>query len=95
MPPAGDDLRRLKKTRRKVWQAADRLLGDLETDPLMGDSCGPPLVGARRLHFWNDKYRLVWYVDEEEREVDVLGCDLKTSNFYTRMAERFAGLIGV
>jgi hypothetical protein len=45
------------------------------------------------VHFWNDAYRLAWRIVVEERRVDVLGCDLKTPTFYSRIAERLAGLL--
>jgi mRNA-degrading endonuclease RelE of RelBE toxin-antitoxin system len=92
---ADKDLRRLRKVRRKAWQETDRLLDQLAVDPhALGATCDPPLVGCRREHFWNDKYRLVWRIVPQDRRVDVLGCDLKTQNFYGRMAERLAGLLG-
>lgn len=92
---ADEDLRRLRRARRtwKVWQEAVRLSTELEADPFaLGDSCEPPLEGVRRVHFWNDKYRLVWLVIEDERRVDVLAVGLKDPTFYDRVLIRFDDL---
>jgi mRNA-degrading endonuclease RelE of RelBE toxin-antitoxin system len=95
-PEADGDLRRLSRVRRVAWQHANQLLDQLEADPeAVGDTCDPPLIGCRRVHFWNDKYRLVWQVVDVDRVVYVIGCDLKSPTFYHRMAERFAGLVGL
>jgi hypothetical protein len=93
---ADADLRRLRRVRKKVWRQADALLDVLENDPLtLGEPCDPPLVGVRSLHFWNDKYRMVWLVVETDERVDVLACGLKDSEFYRRVEERLAGLLGL
>lgn len=91
-PEAQDDLRRLSKRRRKVWQEAKRLTQGLEQDPFVGESCDPPLVDVRRMHFWNDKYRLAWRIVEDDARVDVLAIDLKSPRFYERVLERLLGL---
>jgi hypothetical protein len=53
-----------------------------------GNACNPPLEGVRRLHFWNDKYRIAWLVVEEFRRVDVLAVGLKDPTFYDRVRIR-------
>lgn len=85
---AREHLDHLKKRNRKVWRAATELAESLGRDPFVGASLAPPFEdGSRRLHFWRDKYRLVWLVRLEDRSVDVLAVGLKTPNFYNRVLE--------
>lgn len=92
---AEQDLRRLYRRRRPVWQEAQRLLRRLETDAdTMGDSLRPPFPeDVRRVHFARDRYRMAWVVREAERLADVLAVDLKSRDFYSRLRDRWEGLI--
>jgi mRNA-degrading endonuclease RelE of RelBE toxin-antitoxin system len=83
------DLKFLRRRHRKVYQQAAELIGNLELRAdTMGDSCEPPLSGVRRLHFWNDEYRLVWNVMPDDRRTDVWAVGRKTSRFYEDVARR-------
>ena len=92
-PEAQRDLKQLRRRHKKCYGQARELLVRLETSPYIGEGCNPPFpLGVRRVHFWGDRYRLVWIVISGDRRVDVLGCDLKNPTFYGRMYERLVRL---
>lgn len=65
----------------------------LEVDPWgTGDTCDPPIEGLRRVHFWNDAYRLVWLVVPDVRRVDVIAVGRKVPTFYDEVRQRFDAL---
>ena len=49
-----------------------RLVDELRGWPYAGEELEDEWEGARGLHFWNDRYRLIWEVDEEIHVVVLL-----------------------
>ena len=68
-----DDLSRLRKLARPVYQEALKLVDEVCAAPeLEGKPLKREWEGCRSKHFGRDRYRLVWEVDDERECIVVL-----------------------
>lgn len=94
---AEDDLDFLGKHHKNVRQHfRTRVQPSIEANPHDGEPLRDELEGVWVLHFWNDKYRVAYVIDEEQGsdpQVIVVGVGLK-DGFYDTIADRIASIGG-
>lgn len=94
-PLAEDDLTYLRRHHRAVRQHVRRkLLPKLQANPKMGEPLKNSLAGVRSIHFWKDRYRLAYVLDESDRQrprIVVVSVGLK-NGFYDTVKQRLAGM---
>jgi len=92
-----EDLTYLKRHQRGVRQhVRSKVLPTLLTNPRSGEELERELAGAWSYHFWNEKYRLAYKLDESDQDhpkIVVLGIGLK-DGFYKTLAERLRSIGG-
>lgn len=91
-PHADEDLERLRR-QPKPFQEAVRLIRiTLPQDPYVGAELQDELAGIRRVHFYYDRYRMMWKVFPSEKEVHVLCVELKNQSLYNRLFDHWLEL---
>jgi mRNA-degrading endonuclease RelE of RelBE toxin-antitoxin system len=70
---AAEELDRLKRKDRPLWREALEVVGEAQDDPR---GYGYPLLrewkGCYAKHFGNDRWRMIWNVDDEAECIGVL-----------------------
>ena len=83
-----EDLNNLRRRDRKIWREALAAIEHVALNPDEGIALQDEWEGARRLHFWQDKYRLIWETDHGEQTVTILlvgrRFNLKRRSIYDR-----------
>ena len=96
-PLAEDDLTYLRRHQRAVRQhVLNKVLSTLRTNPRGGEELQRELAGVWSYHFWNEKYRLAYILDESDQDhpkIVVLGIGLK-DGFYKTLTERLRSIGG-
>jgi mRNA-degrading endonuclease RelE of RelBE toxin-antitoxin system len=69
-PRAIDGLTKLHRKDRKIYNRAESMIGLICSAPhRIGDRLKGELARYRAVPFWNDKYRIVWEVDDDLERV--------------------------
>jgi len=71
-----------------VWRRAESMIDFVRHHPNAGSPLRGEWEGTRHLHFWRDKYRLIWEPRHEDEAVIILAvapkCGLGGSTVYDR-----------
>lgn len=72
------------KLPKKIREISKKRLTDLETNPKKGIALKGDLFGYRALHYHQNKYRIIYTIEEEIVKILALAIGKRTDDFYEK-----------